>query len=128
MAGRSGKPSKRQSPHVEESDLFAFKLDGIDLPSVAPAKRRKAVAPAKEKPHYHDHRQRLRQRFEEAGASALADYELLELFLFRTIPRQDTKPLAKALRQKFGSLDAVLAAPSSASRKWPAPARQWRWN
>ena len=46
-------------------------------------------------PHYHGHRERLRERFREAGADALADYELLELVLFRAIPRRDVKPLAK---------------------------------
>jgi DNA repair protein RadC len=63
------------------------------------------------KPHYLEHRTRLRQRFDDAGPEALADYEVLELMLFRTIPRQDTKPLAKALLAKFGDLAAVLAAP-----------------
>ena len=47
-------------------------------------------------PHYHGHRERLRTRFLEAGARPLADYELLELILFRAIPRRDVKPLAKA--------------------------------
>ena len=47
------------------------------------------------KPHYHGHRERLRRRFREAGAEALADYEVLELILFRALPRRDTKPLAK---------------------------------
>jgi DNA repair protein RadC len=46
----------------------------------------------------------------EAGANALADYELLELLLFRTIPRRDTKPLAKALIARFGSFAGVLGA------------------
>lgn len=63
-----------------------------------------------EVPHYHEHRRRLRTRFESAGAEALADYELLELLLFRIIPRRDTKPLAKALIQRFGDLSAVLGA------------------
>lgn len=66
----------------------------------------------KSRPHYHDHRARLRQRFDTAGPDALADYELLELLLFRTIPRQDTKPLAKALLAKFGTLAGVLGAPA----------------
>ena len=48
------------------------------------------------KPHYLGHRERLRQRFREAGADAVPDYELLELILFRAAPRRDTKPLAKA--------------------------------
>lgn len=62
-------------------------------------------------PHYHGHRERLRARFREAGADALADYELLEMFLFRTIRRGDTKPIAKALLQKFGTFSEVLSAP-----------------
>lgn len=61
-------------------------------------------------PHYHGHRDRLRARFREAGADALPDYELLELVLFRSIPRQDVKPLAKALIARFGSFAEVLGA------------------
>ena len=34
-------------------------------------------------PHYHGHRERLRERFRDAGADALSDYEMLELVLFR---------------------------------------------
>jgi hypothetical protein len=44
-----------------------------------------------------DHRKRLRERFNSVGAAAIPDYELLELVLFRAIPRQDVKPLARAL-------------------------------
>ena len=64
-----------------------------------------------EAPHYHGHRERLRTRFLEAGSDALADYELLELVLFRAIPRGDMKPLAKSLIAKFGSFAEVIAAP-----------------
>ena len=60
--------------------------------------------------HYRGHRQRLRERFLEAGPDALADYELLELLLFRTIPRRDVKPLAKALIKRRGSFAEVLTA------------------
>ena len=63
-----------------------------------------------EKPHHLGHRKRLRQRFMTAGAEALQDYELLECLLFRVLPRGDTKPLAKALMARFGSLAGVLAA------------------
>jgi len=62
-------------------------------------------------PHFHGHRERLRARFRDAGAAALADYELLELVLFRAIPRRDVKPLAKVLVDRFGSFAEVLAAP-----------------
>ena len=62
-------------------------------------------------PHYHGHRERLRGRFRDAGADALSDYELLELLLFRALPRRDVKPLAKTLLAKFGSFAEVIAAP-----------------
>jgi DNA repair protein RadC len=64
-----------------------------------------------ETPHFHGHRERLRARFREAGADALADYELLELVLFRAVPRRDVKPLAKALLKRFGAFADVVAAP-----------------
>ncbi|CCJ07148.1 DNA repair protein RadC [Methylocystis sp. SC2] len=61
-------------------------------------------------PHYHGHRQRLRDRFMDAGEAALADYEMLELLLFRAIARRDVKPLAKALIARFGSFAETVAA------------------
>ena len=48
-------------------------------------------------PHYHGHRDRLRARFLEVGGDSMPDYELLELVLFRSIPRRDVKPIAKEL-------------------------------
>lgn len=62
------------------------------------------------KPHHLGHRDRLRQRAREAGLTSLPDYELLELFLFRSQPQGDVKPIAKALLDRFGSLSGVLAA------------------
>ncbi len=56
------------------------------------------------------HRARLRARFLSGGGDALADHELLELLLFQAIPRQDTKPIAKALLHRFGTYAAVLRA------------------
>ena len=70
-----------------------------------------------EEPHYHGHRERLRERFFNAGPDALSDYELLEMALFAAIPRRDTKPLAKALLGKFGSFTEVIHAPWRASAK-----------
>lgn len=58
-----------------------------------------------------DHRQRLRQRFMQGGAAAMPDYELLELVLFRSIPRKDVKPLARQLLDQFGDFNRVLTAP-----------------
>lgn len=62
-------------------------------------------------PHYHGHRDRLRARFVEVGGDALPDYELLELVLFRSIPRRDVKPLAKDLIRRFGGFAEVIGAP-----------------
>jgi DNA repair protein RadC len=73
------------------------------------ARRGLAEAPA----HYHGHRERLRARFLAAGTDALADYEVLELVLFRAMPRRDVKPLAKALLEKFGSFAEVISAPTA---------------
>jgi DNA repair protein RadC len=66
---------------------------------------------ADEDPHYHGHRDRLRARFNDVGGDSLPDYELLELVLFRSIPRRDVKPLAKDLIRRFGSFAEVISAP-----------------
>jgi DNA repair protein RadC len=70
-----------------------------------------------ETPHYHGHRERLRERFYSAGPDALSDYELLEMALFPALPRRDTKPLAKALLKKFGSFAEVVHAPEARLRE-----------
>ena len=69
-----------------------------------------------ERPHHLGHRERLRARVLEAGAGALADYEVLEFLLYSAQARQDTKPLAKALIRRFGSLAAILSAEPEALR------------
>lgn len=66
-----------------------------------------------------DHRQRLRARFSAGGAQAMPDYELLELILFRAIPRQDVKPLAHQLITTFGDLNCVITAPPARLRSLP---------
>src|SRR4051812_50016889 len=70
-----------------------------------------------DEPHYHGHRERLRQRFRNAGADALSDYELMEMVLFRAIARRDVKPLAKALIARFGSFAEVVHAPVTRLRE-----------
>jgi DNA repair protein RadC len=70
--------------------------------------------PPSAKPHYHGHRERLRRRFLETGGDGLADYELLEYVLGLAIPRRDTKPLAKALIDRFKSYAEAIAAPPEA--------------
>ncbi|MDH3968558.1 MAG: DNA repair protein RadC [Rhodospirillales bacterium] len=63
-----------------------------------------------DKPHYLEHRERLRQRILDKGAQSLADYEVIEYLLTSALPRRDVKPIAKQLIARFGSLAGVLAA------------------
>ena len=69
-----------------------------------------SARPNSARPDYAGHRDRLRERFLNAGPAALADYELLELVLFMALPRRDTKPIAKALLDRFGSFAGVISA------------------
>jgi DNA repair protein RadC len=82
-----------------------------------PAKTSKPADEPAETPHYHGHRERLRERFHTAGPDALSDYELLELALFPALPRRDTKPLAKSLLKTFGSFAEVIHAPVARLRE-----------
>ena len=75
-------------------------------------------------PHYHGHRERLRERFRNAGPDALSDYELLELALFAALPRRDTKPLAKSLLKTFGSFAEVIHAPKAGCARSLASAKR----
>jgi DNA repair protein RadC len=89
----------------EESPLFELLAleSGANVP---------LPQPSRPIPHYWGHRDRLRKRFREGGAGPLPDYELMELILFRAIPRRDVKPLAKEILARFGSFaEAVAAAP-----------------
>lgn len=96
---------REEDPATDERAFFA----------VRPSKAGKTALPASLAPeeHYHGHRERLRSRFRDHGDTALADYEILELLLFRLIPRRDTKPIAKALIDRFGSLAGVFGAPAA---------------
>ena len=83
------------------------------------AKTEAGEAARKQPSYIADHRARLRERFAEGGADAMPDYELLELLLFRIVPRRDVKPLARALIDRFGDLGGVLAAPREALASVP---------
>lgn len=84
------------------------------LPLFAGSDETRAMAlagPVGRQPSYlRDHRERLRTRFMQGGAHPLPDYELLELVLFRAIPRQDVKPLAHRLLETFGDFGRVVSA------------------
>lgn len=99
-----------------EEDEPGFFAEDLPRHIQTPARGRQAAKVKTDSPHYLGHRQRLRERFREAGPEALSDYELLELVLFRSVPRADTKERAKALLKRFGSLSEVLGAPEARLR------------
>lgn len=74
-------------------------------------KQQKPVPAKKTKDPRAGHRKRLRERLERAGPKSLADHELLELVLFRAIPRRDVKELARALILHFTDISGVMSAP-----------------
>jgi DNA repair protein RadC len=99
---------------MHDGAMALFHFDPVEVPPPA-----EPEAPSEPAPHYHGHRDRLRLRARRAGPGSLPDYELLELFLYRSIPRSDVKPLAKALLAHFGGLQGVLAAPITDLRQVP---------
>lgn len=81
-----------------------------DAPLAPPAPKKPKRG---ERSHQHGHRARLRERFLTAGHQSVADYEMLELILFRAIPQRDVKPLAKQLLEQFGDFNRVISAPAA---------------
>ena len=82
-----------------------------------PAKTSDKPDPPAQKPHYHGHRERLRESFRNAGPDALSDYQLLETVLFTAQPRGDMKPAAKELLKKFGSFAEAMHASETLLRE-----------
>jgi DNA repair protein RadC len=96
----------RKSSAFHEAPLPLFTPEGDEAQAV--------TLPDGKLPSYiADHRSRLRSRFMQGGAAAMPDYELLELLLFRAIPRQDVKPLARLLLDSFGDFNRVVTAPTA---------------
>lgn len=85
-------------------------FEEVSLP-LFPQGSAKAAERGKQPSYIRDHRARLRQRFMDGGATAVPDYELLELILFRSIPRRDVKPIARMLLDRFGDFNRVITAP-----------------
>ncbi len=64
----------------------------------------------KPKPHYHGHRQRLKDKYLEVGLEGFHDYEIMEFLLTYGLPQKDIKLLAKDLLKRFGGLKGVVDA------------------
>lgn len=95
----------------DDSDKNAFAERALFALTANQAKPNKTVEPKQLVASQHKgHRERLRQRYFQTNGIGFADYEFLELLLFRSIPRADTKQLAKSLLNRFGSLADVLGA------------------
>ncbi|MET4102634.1 DNA repair protein RadC [Roseovarius sp. MBR-78] len=90
----------------------AFNDASLPLFAAAPAPVARTRTAAPQPSYIRDHRRRLRERFLNGGAAAIPDYEMLELVLFRAIPRRDVKPMAHALLARFGDFAGVISAPS----------------
>ena len=114
-------PVEPAAPKIESEALYyrvppvAPATPAVPEPESRPAEppeEASAAKPAKAPPpDYHQHRDRLRAKLDRRGAEAFEDYELLELLLFQVLPRIDTRPLAKRLIKRFGTLAEVVAAP-----------------
>jgi DNA repair protein RadC len=97
----------KQMQHFSEATLPLFPQGDEDECRIAPAITGRLPS------YIADHRKRLRDRFMESNGQGVAEYELLELILFRAIPRQDVKPLARRLLDRFGDLARVVSAPAA---------------
>src|ERR1700716_3431564 len=113
---RGGRPSGIRKFRTE---FQVAKPDRHGMLGVMPGKTSDTQDQSAEAPHYHGHRERLRERFHGAGPDALSDYELLEMVLFSAKARGDVKPLAKTLLKKFGSSAEVMHAPEMRLREVP---------
>ena len=112
-----GAPALATPPPPQEADASLFvepmpeTAPVTHLPQKTSQKKRAETEP---KPDYLAHRDRLRAKLDRRGADAFEDYELLELLLFQVIPRRDTRPIAKRLIKRFGTLAEAVAAPVAA--------------
>lgn len=114
-------PDPVPDPAGRPDPAAGFAVDRDEVPlSTNDAPFRRGRQTGRAPPSYlADHRTRLRERFMAGGAAAMPDYELLELVLFRAIPRQDVKPLARRLLDVLGDFNAVISATPTRLGKVP---------
>ncbi len=108
----SRKKKKKEEVDTFDNDALIFEI-AENQEILSPKKTKENTIEEKSKnegEHYLGHRSRLRQKITEHGPTALKDYELLELLLTYSIPRADTKPLAKNLLEHFKTLQTMFLA------------------
>ncbi|MFM2372430.1 MAG: hypothetical protein RIS85_2152 [Pseudomonadota bacterium] len=88
---------------ADQTRLFPEQIADSTEPSAAAKRNADGNDPS-------GHRARLRKRLMNGGEDALADHEVIEYLLMVARPRIDTKPIARSLVQRFGSLAGVLTA------------------
>lgn len=113
---KGGRPATAPPERAAGANASTPGLLPLDQPAEPPAVARGGKAPRPsardaDAASRLDHRKRLRERFMQGGPDAMPDYELLELVLFRAIPRRDVKPLAKRLLAAFGDFNHTISAP-----------------
>ena len=101
--------------------------EAYSAPPLFEAKRIGEARTGAARPHYHGHRERLRQRFLDAKPGALPEYELVEMILFNAERRKDVKPLAKEMLAAFGDINALLNAPQARLRSF-SPSKEVKVN
>lgn len=89
---------------MSSAKLSEYNTEGAEVDEIS----RKELL--QDKPHFHGHRKRVKEKFINADPSTFSDYELIELLLFYSIPRRDVKPLAKQLLASFGSIGELLGS------------------
>lgn len=102
---------------LAEAGLPGLQLEMPHGSAAGPAMSGRQMAEPPAPPGHLGHRDRMRQKLLLAGPDALADYELMEMVLFLALPRQDTKPIARALIARFGSFANAIAAPLTELRQ-----------
>ncbi len=110
-SGRADSSAGSDLPAPDSGASDGQQASFLDPPELVLPVMQGSSRPEPDLPLHAGHRERLRERFAKGGADAMPDYELLEMVLFRAIPRRDTKDLAKRLIARFGSFADVISAP-----------------
>ena len=71
---------------------------------------------APKNPDLAGHRRRMRDKVIDKSAATLTELKLLEMILYPSNPRGDTKTMAKWLVRELGSLAGILRAPVGTSQ------------